>query len=168
MALSTLQLTTCLWFDGQAEEAANFYVSIFKNARITHIQRYSDAGKEFHGHEPGTVLIAEFELDGHRFVGLNGGPEPRFNHAVSFMIDCATQEEVDYYWDKLGEGGEEKAKQCGWLADKFGVSWQVVPTALKQMMSDPDKEKAGRATTAMMHMTKLDIAGLQKAFDGEK
>ncbi|KAK4158688.1 Glyoxalase/Bleomycin resistance protein/Dihydroxybiphenyl dioxygenase [Cladorrhinum sp. PSN259] len=168
MALSKLQLTTCLWFDGQAEQAANFYVSIFKNSRITHVQRYSDAGKEYHGHEAGDVLIAEFELDGHRFVGLNGGPEPRFNHAVSFMIDCATQEEVDYYWDKLGEGGDDKAKQCGWLSDKYGVSWQVVPTVLKQMMSDPDKEKADRATVAMMHMTKLDIAGLQKAFDGEK
>ncbi|KAK5655239.1 hypothetical protein OQA88_5806 [Cercophora sp. LCS_1] len=167
MPLSPLKVTTCLWFDGQAEEAAIFYVSIFPNSKITHVQRYSDAGKEFHGHNAGDVLVAEFELDGHRFVGLNGGPQVKFNHAVSFMIDCATQEEVDYYWDKLGAGGAEEAKQCGWLADKYGVSWQVVPTVLKEMLGSPEKEKADRATVAMMHMKKLDIAGLRKAFNGE-
>ena len=166
MSFDNLQLTTCLWFDGQAEEAANFYVSVFKNSKITHIQRYTEAGRELHSHEPGTVLVVEFELNGHRFVGLNGGPQLKFTGAVSFMIDCDTQDEVDYYWDKLREGGDEAQQQCGWLADKYGVSWQVIPRALKQMMSSPDKEKAGRATVAMMHMRKLDIAELQKAFDG--
>ncbi|RYP70680.1 hypothetical protein DL771_005284 [Monosporascus sp. 5C6A] len=166
MSFDKLTLTTCLWFDGQAEEAANFYVSVFKNSKITHIQRYSDAGKELHGHEPGTVLIVEFELNGHRFVGLNGGPNFKFSPATSFMVDCDTQEEVDYYWDKLREGGDVAAQQCGWLADKYGVSWQIVPRVLKRMMSSPDKEKADRATMAMMQMHKLDIAGLQKAFDG--
>ncbi|RYO83244.1 hypothetical protein DL766_004689 [Monosporascus sp. MC13-8B] len=166
MSFDKLTLATCLWFDGQAEEAANFYVSVFKNSKITHMQRYSDAGKEHHGHEPGTVLIVEFELNGHRFVGLNGGPNFKFSPATSFMVDCDTQEEVDYYWDKLREGGDEAAQQCGWLADKYGVSWQIVPRVLKDMMSSPDKEKANRATVAMMQMHKLDIAGLQKAFDG--
>ncbi|RYP40968.1 hypothetical protein DL768_010559 [Monosporascus sp. mg162] len=166
MNFDKLTLTTCLWFDGQAEEAANFYVSVFKNSKITHIQRYSDAGKEFHGHEPGTVLVVEFELNGHRFVGLNGGPNFKFSPATSFMLDSDTQEEVDYYWDKLRDGGDEAAQQCGWLADKYGVSWQIVPRVLKGMMSGPDKEKADRVTVAMMHMHKLDIAGLKKAFDG--
>jgi len=166
MSFDKLQITTCLWFDGQAEDAANFYVSIFKKSKITHIQRYTDAGKEHHGHEAGTVLVAEFELNGHRFVGLNGGPQFKHSPAVSFMINCDTQEEVDYYWDKLKEGGPEEAQQCGWVTDKFGVSWQVVPKVLYEMMSHPDKEKANRATVAMMHMKKLEIEGLQKAFDG--
>ncbi|KAK1751416.1 Glyoxalase/Bleomycin resistance protein/Dihydroxybiphenyl dioxygenase [Echria macrotheca] len=166
MTLDNLKLTTCLWFDGKAEEAANFYVSVFKNSKITHVQRYSDAGKEQHGHEPGTVLVVEFVLNGHRFVALNGGPNFKFTPATSFMIDCATQEEVDYYWDKLREAGDESAQQCGWLADKYGVSWQVVPTVLKDMLGNSEKEKADRAMVAMMGMKKLDIAALQKAFDG--
>ncbi|KAK0623707.1 Glyoxalase/Bleomycin resistance protein/Dihydroxybiphenyl dioxygenase [Immersiella caudata] len=166
MPLSKLTLTTCLWFDGQAEDAANFYVSIFKNSKITHIQRYSDAGKEYHGHEAGTVLVAEFDLDGHRFVGLNGGSNFKLTPATSIMIDCDDQDEVDYYWGKLTEGSPEESQQCGWVTDKFGLSWQVVPKVLKEMMASPEKEKADRATVAMMHMKKLDIAGLQKAFDG--
>ncbi|KAH6839502.1 3-demethylubiquinone-9 3-methyltransferase-domain-containing protein [Chaetomium sp. MPI-CAGE-AT-0009] len=166
MPLSKLQLTTCLWFDGQAEEAANFYTSIFPNSKITHIQHYLENGKEFHGHEPGSVLIVEFELDGHRFVGLNGGPHFKFNEAVSFQIDCADQEEVDYYWAKLAEGGDPAKQQCGWVADKFGVSWQVVPTALKRMLASEDKAAAGRATDVMMHSKKMVIADLEKAFRG--
>lgn len=163
---TSLALTTCLWFDGTAEAAANFYTSIFPNSRITHIQRYTDAGKEFHGHEAGTVLVVKFELDGHQFVGLNGGAHYKLTPAASVMIDCDTQEEVDYYWGVLSEGSPPESQQCGWVTDKFGLSWQVVPKVLKQMMGSPDQEKADRATVAMMHMKKLDIAELQKAFDG--
>lgn len=163
----SLKITTCLWFDGQAEEAARFYTSIFPNSKIVRIQRYLEAGRQYHGHEPGTVLLAEFDLDGHRFVGLNGGPQFRFSEAVSFQIDCADQAEVDYYWDRLAEGGDEAKRQCGWLADRFGVSWQVVPARLKEMLASEDEAAAGRATEAMMHMVKFDIAGLEKAFRGE-
>jgi predicted 3-demethylubiquinone-9 3-methyltransferase (glyoxalase superfamily) len=166
MPLSKLQLTTCLWFDGQAEEAANFYISIFPNSKITHIQHYLPDGQELHGHEPGTVLIVEFDLDGHRFVALNGGPHFKFNEAVSFQIDCANQDEVDYYWDKLAEGGDPAKQQCSWLGDKYGVSWQVVPTALKKMLASEDKAAAGRATEVMMQSKKMVIADLEKAFRG--
>jgi predicted 3-demethylubiquinone-9 3-methyltransferase (glyoxalase superfamily) len=166
MALNPLKITTCLWFNGQAEEAATFYTSIFPNSSITHIQRYTEAGRATHGQEPGTVLVAQFELDGHRFVGLNGGPLYTFSPAVSFQIDCADQAEVDYYWGKLGEGGDLARQQCGWVADKFGVSWQVVPTRLKELLASEDREGAGRATEAMMKMKKLDVAELEKAFRG--
>ncbi|KAK4151557.1 3-demethylubiquinone-9 3-methyltransferase-domain-containing protein [Chaetomidium leptoderma] len=150
MALSKLKITTCLWFDGQAEEAANFYTSIFSNSKFLSAHPHLEAGKEIHGQDPGTAMIVEFDLDGHRFVDLNGGPKYNFNEAVSFQIDCANQEEVDYYWGKLGEGGDPGKQQCGWVADKFGVSWQVVPTALKAMLGDKDLEAAGRAAEAMM------------------
>ncbi|KAF2177577.1 hypothetical protein K469DRAFT_742465 [Zopfia rhizophila CBS 207.26] len=165
--MSLNKITTCLWFDGQAEEAATFYTSIFANSKITSIQHYTDAGQEIHGHKAGKVMIVEFNLNGHYFVALNGGPEFKFNEAISFQIDCANQEEVDYYWDKLGDGGDEKRKVCGWLADKYGVAWQVVPTALKEMLSDKDMEKVKRTTVAMMTMKKMDIAGLRKAFEGK-
>ncbi|KAK3374673.1 3-demethylubiquinone-9 3-methyltransferase-domain-containing protein [Podospora didyma] len=164
--MSMNKITTCLWFDGQAEDAANFYVSIFKNSQIKHIQRYTSAGEEQHGRAPGSVMVVAFDLNGHPFVGLNGGPGFKFSAAVSFQIDCANQEEVDHYWDKLREGGDEARLQCGWLEDKFGVSWQVVPTILKELLSSPEREKADRAMKAMMGMKKLDIAELQKAFDG--
>lgn len=160
------KITACLWYDGQAEEAANHYTSIFKNSKITTIQRYTDAGKEIHGREPGSVLVVAFELDGHPFVALNGGPQFKFNEAVSFQVDCADQDEVDYFWERLGEGGDERARQCGWLADKFGVAWQVIPTALKEMLSDKDGDKVKRVTVAMMAMKKMDIAALRKAYEG--
>lgn len=166
--MSLSRLTTCLWFDGKAEEAAEHYVSIFPNSKITHIQRYSEAGQEVHGRAPGTVLIVEFNLNGHPFVGLNGGPHFKFSEAVSFMVDCKDQEEVDYYWGKLSEGGDEAKQQCGWLADKFGLSWQVVPRELKEMLSDPDKTKADRAMVEMMRQRKFDIAALRKAFEGQE
>ncbi|KAJ8098141.1 3-demethylubiquinone-9 3-methyltransferase [Lipomyces tetrasporus] len=121
--MSLNKITTCLWSDGQAEEAANYYISIFKNSKITHVQRYTEAGKEIHGQEPGSVLVVEFELNEYPFVALNGGPQVKFNESISFQIDCANQDEVDYYWQKLGEGGDEAKRQCRWLADKFGVSW---------------------------------------------
>ena len=164
--MSLDSITTCLWFDGQAEEAANHYVSIFKNSRITATKRYTAVGQEKHGHEPGSVMIVSFELNGHKFVALNGGAQFKFSAAVSFIVDCVDQAEVDHYWEKLSDGGDPARQQCGWLADKFGVSWQVVPQAMKEMMSDKDTEKANRAAAAMFTMKKLDIAALRKAFDG--
>ncbi|KAK1831433.1 3-demethylubiquinone-9 3-methyltransferase-domain-containing protein [Podospora conica] len=161
-----LEITTCLWFDGQAEAAADYYVLVFANSQITHIQRYTESGREFHGHEPGTVLAVEYNLNGHRFVNLNGGPQMKHTGATSFMIMCDTQEEIDYYWEKLGDSGDEANQQCGWVSDKFGITWQVTPKMLLKMLASEDKEAAGRANLAMMHMKKLDIAALQKAFDG--
>lgn len=160
--MDTNALTTCLWFDGQAEEAANHYASIFENAKVGDVQRVSEGGGPG---EPGSVLTVEFEINGQKFVGLNGGPQFTFNESISFMIHCADQDEVDYYWNRLTEGGEES--ECGWLKDKFGVSWQVVPTVLYELMSDPDPQKAARATQEMLATHgKLDIARLRKAHAG--
>lgn len=165
--MPTLQrIAPCLWFDDQAEEAANFYVGIFKNSRIVKISRYGEAGREIHGRPAGSVMTAELELDGLPFTTLNGGPLFKFNEAVSFQVMCETQEEVDYYWDRLREGGDEKAQVCGWLKDKFGVSWQVVPTILNELVEDPDSEKGQRAFAAMLGMKKLDIAELKRAYEG--
>jgi predicted 3-demethylubiquinone-9 3-methyltransferase (glyoxalase superfamily) len=150
-----------LWFDTEAEEAAEFYCSVFPDSRIVSVARYTEAGPR----EAGMVMVVEFELNGHRFVGINGGPEFKFDEAVSFQINCADQAEVDYYWDKLtADGGRES--QCGWLIDKYGLSWQVTPTGMDELFSDPDPERANRAMTAMLQMTKLDIAALQAAADG--
>jgi len=160
-------ITPCLWFDNQAEEAARYYTGIFKNSKIGTISRYTEAGREVHGRPAGTVMVVAFELDGQPFTALNGGPLFKFNEAISFQIMCRTQEEVDHYWNKLTAGGDEKAQQCGWLKDKYGVSWQVVPAVLAEMMSDPDKEKSGRAMEALLQMKKLDIAELKRAFEGE-
>jgi predicted 3-demethylubiquinone-9 3-methyltransferase (glyoxalase superfamily) len=157
------RITPFLWFDTQAEEAANFYVSIFKNSKIGRITRYGKAGQEIHGREPGSVMTIEFELDGQKFTALNGGPVFRFTEAISFQIDCETQAEVDHYWDKLTAGGDERAQQCGWLKDKFGVSWQVVPRALIELLSDPDRQRVERVTQAMLQMKKLDIEALRRA-----
>jgi predicted 3-demethylubiquinone-9 3-methyltransferase (glyoxalase superfamily) len=164
---TTRPITPCLWFDTQAEEAARFYTGIFKNSRIGTISRYTEAGGEVHGGTPGAVMTVEFELNGQPFTGLNGGPHFKFNEAVSFQIMCRDQEEVDHYWNKLSQGGDPKAQQCGWLKDKYGLSWQVIPTALIEMMTDPDREKSGRAMEAMLKMKKLDIAELERAFEGE-
>ncbi|GAA2305961.1 VOC family protein [Streptomyces violaceusniger] len=153
--------TTCLWFDGRAEEAAQHYVSIFKNSRLGRITHYTGVEP---GGPAGSVLTVEFEANGQKFVGLNGGPEFTFNEAISFQVHCADQDEVDYYWSKLSEGGEEGP--CGWVKDKFGVSWQVVPTVLLDMIGDADPRRAKRAIEAMMKMGKLDIAALQAAYDG--
>ncbi|MCG2615762.1 VOC family protein [Terrimonas sp. NA20] len=161
------RFTNSLWFDTRAEEAANFYVGIFKNSSVGRIAHYTEAGKEIHGKEPGSVLTVEFELDGHRFLALNGGPIFKFNEAISFVVNCKDQEEIDYYWDKLKEGGDPKAQQCGWLKDKFGVSWQVSPIAIEEMAVDPDKEKVNRMMAALMQMKKLDLAELEKAFNGK-
>jgi predicted 3-demethylubiquinone-9 3-methyltransferase (glyoxalase superfamily) len=160
-------ITPCLWFDSEAEQAAQFYTGIFKNSQIHSITRYSEAGREVHRRPPGSVMTVEFELNGQPFTALNGGPVFKFNEAVSFQIMCKTQEEVDHYWNRLGEGGDPSAQQCGWLKDKYGLSWQVVPTKMIEMLNDPDREKADRAFEAMMKMKKLDIAELQRAFEGE-
>lgn len=146
-----------LWFDNQAEEAARFYTSIFKDSQIGQISRYGESGPG----EPGSVLTVSFTLAGQEFGALNGGPVFQFSEAISFLINCADQVEVDFFWEKLSEGGE--IQQCGWLKDKFGVSWQIVPTILGELMSNPDPEKAARVTQAMLQMTKIDIAGLQDA-----
>ncbi|HEU5303648.1 MAG TPA: VOC family protein [Gemmatimonadales bacterium] len=164
---STQPITPCLWFDTQAEEAARFYTGIFRNSRIGKISRYTEAGHEVHGRPAGSVMTVEFELNGQPFTALNGGPHFTFNEAVSFQIMCNTQEEVDHYWNKLSQGGDPNAQQCGWLKDKYGLSWQVIPTALIEMMSDPDKEKSGRAMEAMLKMKKFDIAELERAYEGE-
>jgi len=160
------RIAPCLWFDSQGEEAAKFYTSIFKNSKIVRIARYGEAGHEVHGRSAGTVMTVEFELDGQRFTALNGGPIFKFNEAISFQVNCETQEEVDYYWEKLSEGGDKKAQQCGWLKDKYGASWQVVPRVLSEMMSDPDAEKSGRAMKALLQMKKLDIGELKRAYAG--
>jgi predicted 3-demethylubiquinone-9 3-methyltransferase (glyoxalase superfamily) len=149
-----------LWFDTQAEEAAKFYISVFKDSRIVNVAHYTEVGPG----EPGTVMTVEFELDGQRFVGINGGPQFQFDEAVSFQITCEDQDEVDYYWERLTEGGEES--QCGWLKDKYGLSWQVVPTGMEEVFSDPDPERAKRAMEAMLKMRKLDIETLRSAADG--
>jgi len=153
------KITTCLWFDTQGEDAAEFYTSVFPNSRILEVSRYGEGGPR----PAGTVLTVEFELDGQHFTALNGGPEFTFDEAISFQISCGGQEEVDYYWDTLTAGGEES--QCGWLKDKFGLSWQVVPQALPELLSDPDPARAQRAMQAMFAMKKIDIAAVRAAAD---
>ena len=199
MALQKNKITTCLWFDGQAEEAAEYYTSIFPNSKITQKSHYMEAGREYHGREPESVMTVTFELDGHPFVGLNGGPHFKFSPATSFQVDCKDQTEVDHFWSKLGEGGDESQQQCGWLMDKFGVckstvlgfdwssndslhigfdveyvphsyaniqvAWQVVPSAMLEMVLDENKQKVASMTNAMMKMKKLDIDALKAAFD---
>jgi predicted 3-demethylubiquinone-9 3-methyltransferase (glyoxalase superfamily) len=165
MPIAKQKITPCLWFDTQAEEAANFYTAIFDNSRINKISRYTKAGRDVHGKEPGSVLTVEFELDGQTFTALNGGPHFRLNEAISFQVMCEGQAEVDYFWRRLGEGGKEG--QCGWLKDKFGLSWQVVPQVLPQMLADEDGIKRERAMSALMAMKKFDIAALQRAFGGQ-
>lgn len=158
------KITPMLWFDGKAEEAANLYVSLFKNSKIGHILRYDEASAQAAGGKVGSVLTIEFELEGQKFVGLNGGPQFRFTEAVSFVINCDTQEEVDKFWNKLtADGGEES--QCGWLKDKYGLSWQVTPTILTDMLKDSNKAKAKKVMEAMMQMKKIDIPTLQQAYD---
>ena len=160
------RISPCLWFDGQAEQAANFYTAIFDNSRITEVSRFSDAGQEIHGRPAGSVMVVAFELDGQPFLALNGGPQFKFNEAVSFQIECETQKEVDYYWEKLGAGGDPRAQQCGWLKDRFGLSWQVVPKVLIEMLKDHQSPKARRAMEAMLEMKKLDIEQLERAYAG--
>ena len=159
MATNMQKITPFLWFDDKAEEAMNFYVSTFKNSKRGRISRYGEAGPG----PKGTVMVATFQLEGQDFIALNGGPHFKFTEAISLVVNCETQDEVDAFWEKLSEGGSKG--QCGWLKDKYGLSWQVVPTALGKLMSDPDPEKSKRVMTAMLKMTKMDIQGLQQAYD---
>lgn len=160
------KIIPCLWFDGQAEEAARFDVGAFELGRIQRITHYTEAGQEQHRRKPGTVLTAEFELDGCALTALNGGPEFKFNETVSLQVMCETQAEIDRLWERLSAGGDPNAQQCGWLKDRYGLSWQIVPAALLGLISDADATRSGRAMTAMMAMKNLDIAALQRAYDG--
>lgn len=161
------RIVPCLWFDRQAEDAAKFYVAIFRNSRITRINHFSETGHEIHGQPAGLVLTVAFELNGQPFTALNGGPQFKFNEAVSLQVMCSTQEEIDYYWEKLAAGGDKSAQQCGWLKDKFGLSWQVVPEQMAELLSDAKSAGYQRAISAMLQMKKLDIAALQRAYSGE-
>ncbi len=151
------EITSCLWFDTEGEDAAEFYTSVFPNSKITHVERYGEAGPR----EAGTVMVVSFELDGHKFVALNGGPQFTFSEAISFQVDCKSQDDVDHYWNALADGGEEGP--CGWLKDRFGVSWQIVPARLLELLSDPDREKSQRVMSEMLTMRKIDIEALEKA-----
>jgi predicted 3-demethylubiquinone-9 3-methyltransferase (glyoxalase superfamily) len=154
------KITPFLWFDDQAEEAMNHYLSIFKNSKAASVTRYGDAGPG----PKGSVMTASFELEGQQFTALNGGPQFKFTEAISFVVNCETQEEVDALWDKLSEGGQ--TQQCGWLKDKFGLSWQILPSVLMELMKDPDPQKSQRVMEAVLPMTKIDIAKLRQAYDG--
>ena len=158
------KIAPCLWFDSNAEEAVNFYTAIFKRSKIGRMVRYGEAGREIHGKPAGTVMTIEFELNGQAFTALNGGPVFKFNEAISFQVSCESQEEVDYYWDRLSEGGDPKGQQCGWLKDKFGVSWQIVPTVLGKMLQDKGAGKSERVMNALLQMRKIDIKILQQAY----
>jgi predicted 3-demethylubiquinone-9 3-methyltransferase (glyoxalase superfamily) len=160
------KITPCLWFDKNAEEAAKFYTSIFKNSKILSVSRYTEAGYDLHHMPAGTALTVEFALDGQTFTALNAGPAFKFNEAISFQVACDSQEEVDYYWEKLTEGGDPQAQQCGWLKDKFGVSWQILPRGVVEMMTDKDAQRSGRVMQALMQMKKLDLEKLRQAYEG--
>jgi predicted 3-demethylubiquinone-9 3-methyltransferase (glyoxalase superfamily) len=161
------RITPCLWFDTQAEEAANYYVSIFNNAKVLETTRYGEAAAKVSGMPAGSVLTVTFELEGQEFMALNGGPVFQFSQAISFIVNCETQEEVDELWEKLSAGGDPAAQQCGWLKDKYGVSWQIVPTALGEMLQDKDPQKAERVMGALLPMKKIDINGLKQAYEGK-
>ncbi|WP_435105096.1 VOC family protein [Arhodomonas sp. AD133] len=163
MASLSHPITPCLWFDRQAEDAASFYTSVFEGSRIREISRYTEETAAASGQPAGSVLTVSFELAGQPFLALNGGPSIQLNEGVSFTVYCDTQQEVDYYWDRLREGGDESAQQCGWLKDRFGLCWQIVPSILPQLLTGPDPEKARRALAAMLQMKKLDIATLEQA-----
>ncbi|MFC0211010.1 VOC family protein [Paenibacillus chartarius] len=166
MASKVTKIAPCLWFNTEAEEAAQLYTSIFKNSSIDNVIRYGKERHETPGIAEGDVMTVTFTLEGQTYTALNGGPQFRFNEAISFAVHCDTQEEIDYFWEKLSEGGDESAQVCGWLKDKFGVSWQVVPTALFAMLNDPDSGKSERVTKAMLKMRKMDIRRLEEAYAG--
>ncbi|WP_275630150.1 VOC family protein [Pseudomonas sp. 273] len=160
------RVTPCLWFDDQAEQAAAFYTAIFPNSRIAAVSHYGEAGREIHGRPPGSVMTVAFELDGLAFTALNGGPVFQFSEALSLQVNCDSQEEIDHYWERLSAGGPVEAQQCGWLKDRYGLSWQIVPAALADMMAGPATAASQRAMLALLGMKKLDIAALRRAYDG--
>ena len=157
------KISPCLWFDTHAEDAAKFYISVFPHSRILRVSHYLEAGKEIHGHEPGSVMTVDFEIAGFPLTALNGGPQFKFSESISLQVMCDTQDEIDHYWDKLGAGGDPNSQQCGWLRDKFGLSWQIVPVKLADLIADADPAKAGRTMNAMLQMKKLDIERLEQA-----
>jgi predicted 3-demethylubiquinone-9 3-methyltransferase (glyoxalase superfamily) len=165
MPIAKHKIMPCLWFDTQAEEAAKFYCSVFRNSKIVTISRYPEAGQEIHHKPAGSVMVVAFELDEMPFTALNGGPNFKFDEAVSFQVMCDTQDEIDHYWNALTKGGQEGP--CGWLKDKFGLSWQVVPSAIPKMMTDPDRAKSARVMSAFMKMKKLDLATIERAYAGQ-
>lgn len=166
MQIAGQKINPCLWFDTEAEDAAMFYCSVFKESRMGRISRYVDEGREIHGKAAGSVMAVEFEIAGQRFAALNGGPHFKFTEAISFQVHCKDQKEVDYFWDKLISGGGKEGP-CGWLKDRFGVSWQVVPTVLYEMLTDKDHEKSQRVTKAFLQMKKFDVEALRRAYDGQ-
>jgi predicted 3-demethylubiquinone-9 3-methyltransferase (glyoxalase superfamily) len=157
------RIEPCLWFDDQAEQAAAFYVSVFKNSRIVTMTRYSEVGQETHRRPPGSVMVVAFELDGQSFTALNGGPVFTFNEAISLQVNCDTQKEIDYYWEALSKDGDPRAQQCGWLKDRYGLSWQVVPAILPELLKDHNSETARRTMEAVLRMKKIDISELERA-----
>ena len=159
----TNKITPCLWFDSEGQAAAEFYTGIFRNSSINGVARYTEEGKEVHHKPAGSAMVVQFELDGQAFTALNGGPKFKFTEAISLQVGCADQQEIDYFWEKLGEGGDPKAQQCGWLKDKFGLSWQIVPARMGDLFKGPN---AGKVMQAMLAMKKIDIAALEKARDG--
>jgi predicted 3-demethylubiquinone-9 3-methyltransferase (glyoxalase superfamily) len=160
----TQKITPCLWFDSEGEQAAQFYTGIFKNSRIVSVSRYGKAGFEVHHRPEGSAMTVQFELEGQQFTALNGGPNFKFNEAISFQVSCKDQQEIDYFWDKLSAGGDPKAQQCGWLKDRFGLSWQIVPSMMAEIFTGPN---SGRAMEVMLKMKKLDIAKLREAAAGK-
>lgn len=166
MSAKVHRITPCLWFDSQAEAAAKFYVAIFPNSKITTISYYGEAGFEIHGRPAGSVMVVAFELDGVGISAFNGGPMFQFNEAISLQIHCDTQAEIDHYWSRLGEGGDPQAQQCGWLKDRFGLWWQIVPACFGRMMTNPDRAKSERVMAAVMQMRKIDLAAVERAFAG--
>jgi predicted 3-demethylubiquinone-9 3-methyltransferase (glyoxalase superfamily) len=160
------KITPFLWFDDQAEEAVQFYTSIFPNSRIVSVTRYGEAGRDVHGKPPGTVMTVAFELSGQAFTAINGGPLFTFSEAISLQINCETKAEVDHYWESLGKGGDPNAQQCGWLKDRYGLSWQVIPTVLPRLLTDPDPVKSQRVMAALLQMKKLDVDALERAYRG--
>ncbi|HMK41865.1 MAG TPA: VOC family protein [Methyloceanibacter sp.] len=167
MAILKQKITPCLWFDTEAEQAAKFYCSIFENSKIEQVSRYVDAGQEIHGKKAGSVMVVAFQLEGQKFVALNGGPQFKFDEAISFQVSCATQKEIDYFWSELTAGGGQEGP-CGWLKDRYGLSWQVVPTPLIDMMLDKDASKVARVTNALLKMKKFDLKALERAYDGRQ
>jgi len=163
MQTGTQKITPFLWFDSQAEEAGRFYTSIFKNSKIGVVSRYGEDAAKASGRPKESVMTVAFQIEGQEFVALNGGPHFRFNEAISFVVNCGSQDEVDYYWGKLSKGGDAKAQQCGWLKDRYGVSWQIVPTIMVELLTDPDPEKSRRVMKAMLQMKKIDIQSLIRA-----
>jgi predicted 3-demethylubiquinone-9 3-methyltransferase (glyoxalase superfamily) len=166
MTTKIQRITPFLWFNSQAEAAVNFYTSIFRNSKILTTTRYGEEGAAASGRPKGTIMTVAFQLDGQNFVALNGGPIFKFTEAISFVVNCESQDEVDHFWEKLSEGGDEKAQQCGWLKDKYGLSWQVVPAVLPDLLSDPDPEKSRRVMKALLQMKKIDIETLRRAAEG--